>query len=122
VRDAWPDRRQVVVFQPHRYSRTRDLLDDFAEVLAGVDRLLITEVYAAGEEPIASADGRAICRAIRSRGQVEPIFVADLNTLADDLLAVIADGDVVLTLGAGSIGAAALELPASLRTLKAVKL
>ena len=122
VRDAWPNRRQVVVFQPHRYSRTRDLLDDFAEVLAGVDRLLITEVYAAGEEPIASADGRAICRAIRSRGQVEPIFVADLNTLADDLLAVIADGDVVLTLGAGSIGAAALELPASLRTLKAVKL
>ncbi len=122
ARDAWPTRRQVVVFQPHRYSRTRDLLDDFAEVLAGVDRLLITEVYAAGEEPIATADGRAICRAIRSRGQVEPIFVPDLNTLADHLSAVIEDGDVVLTLGAGSIGAAALELPAALRTLKAVKL
>jgi UDP-N-acetylmuramate--alanine ligase len=121
VRQAWPERRHVVVFQPHRYSRTRDLLDDFAEVLAGVDRLIITEVYAAGEEPIAAADGRAICRAIRSRSQVEPVFVAELETLATDLAAVLEDGDVVLTLGAGSIGAAALELPAALRTLKAVQ-
>jgi UDP-N-acetylmuramate--alanine ligase len=122
VRQAWPERRHVVVFQPHRYSRTRDLLDDFAEVLAGVDRLLITEVYAAGEERISSADGRAICRAIRSRAQVEPIFVADVNTLADDLAKVLEDGDVVLTLGAGSIGAIAHELPTALRTLKAVEL
>ena len=99
-----------------------DLLDDFAEVLASVDRLLITEVYAAGEEPIAAADGRAICRAIRSRSQVEPIFVAELGTLANDLAAVLEDGDVVLTLGAGSIGAAAQELPAALGTLKAVEL
>jgi UDP-N-acetylmuramate--alanine ligase len=122
VRQAWPDRRHVIVFQPHRYTRTRDLLDDFAEVLAGADRLLITEVYAAGEEPIAGADGRSICRAIRSRSQVEPVFVADIATLADDLLAVLEAGDVVVTLGAGSIGAAALELPAALRTLKAVEL
>ena len=88
VRAAWPERRLVVVFQPHRYTRTRDLMDDFAEVLAGVDRLLITEVYAAGEEPIATADGRSICRAIRSRNQVEPVFVAELDSLANDLLSV----------------------------------
>ena len=122
VRQAWPERRQVVVFQPHRYTRTRDLLDDFAEVLAGVDRLIITEVYAAGEEAISTADGRAICRAIRSRSQVEPIFVADINSLATDLSAVLEDGDVVLTLGAGSIGAVAQELPEVLRTLQAVEL
>jgi UDP-N-acetylmuramate--alanine ligase len=120
VRQAWPDRRHVVVFQPHRYSRTRDLLDDFAEVLASVERLFVTEVYAAGEEPIATADGRSICRAIRGRGQVEPVFVADLDNLADNLAAVLEDGDVVLTLGAGSIGAVALELPDALRTLKVV--
>ncbi len=120
VRAAWPQRRLVVVFQPHRFSRTRDLMDDFAEVLAGVDRLLITEVYAAGEAAIASADGRAICRAIRSRGQVEPVFVAGFETLADDLLAVLQAGDLVLTLGAGSIGAKALELPDELRTLAVV--
>jgi UDP-N-acetylmuramate--alanine ligase len=122
VRQAWPDRRHVVVFQPHRYTRTRDLLDDFAEVLAGVDRLLVTEVYAAGEQPIATANGRAMCRAIRSRSQVEPVFVADISSLADDLEAVLEPGDVVVTLGAGSIGAIAHELPASLKALRAVKL
>ena len=122
VRQAWPERRHVVVFQPHRYTRTRDLLDDFAEVLAGVDRLIITEVYAAGEEPISTADGRAICRAIRSRSQVEPIFVAEIDSLATDLSAVLEDGDVVLTLGAGSIGAIAQRLPEVLRTLTAVEL
>lgn len=120
VRQAWADRRHVVVFQPHRYSRTRDLLDDFAEVLAGADKLFVTEVYAAGEEPIPDADGRSICRAIRGRGQVEPVFVADLETLADDLAAVLEDGDVVLTLGAGNIGAVAQTLPAALQTLKVV--
>jgi len=122
VRQAWPERRHVVVFQPHRYTRTRDLLDNFAEVLAGVDRLIITEVYAAGEEVISTADGRAICRAIRSRSQVEPIFVAEIDSLATDLSAVLEDGDVVLTLGAGSIGAIAQELPEVLRTLQAVEL
>ena len=75
LRQAWPGRRLVLVFQPHRYTRTRDLLDDFANVLAGVDVLLVTEVYAAGEAPIKGADGRAICRAVRSRGKVEPMFV-----------------------------------------------
>ncbi len=114
VGSAWPGRRLVVVFQPHRYSRTRDLLDDFAEVLAGVDRLLVTEVYAAGEESIAGADGRSICRAIRSRGQVEPVFVPDLDQLPDVLSGVLRNDDLLLTLGAGDIGAVAAELPARL--------
>ncbi|MCE7902056.1 MAG: UDP-N-acetylmuramate--L-alanine ligase [Gammaproteobacteria bacterium PRO9] len=110
VRQAWPERRLVVAFQPHRYTRTRDLLDDFAEVLSGVDCLLISEVYSAGEAPIAGADGRAICRALRSRGQVEPVFVPAIEELGERLAGVVQAGDVVLTLGAGSIGAAALGL------------
>ncbi len=122
VRQAWPDRRLVVAFQPHRYSRTRDLLDDFAEALSAADRLLVTEVYAAGEAPIAGADGRAICRAIRSRGQIEPVFVPHIDELAGLLTGVVQPGDVVLTLGAGSIGSASLSLrdahadPGSTRT------
>ncbi len=114
VRQGWPNRRIVVVFQPHRYSRTRDLMDDFADVLSHADRLFVTEVYAAGEQPIAAADGRSVCRAVRTRGQVEPVFVADLKRLAEDLAPVLEDNDLVLTLGAGSIGAAALELPQQL--------
>ena len=110
VRQALPQRRLVVVFQPHRYTRTRDLLDDFAEVLSAVDRLLVTEVYAAGEAPITGADGRAICRAIRSRGQIEPVFIPHLDELPALLTGVVEPGDVVLTLGAGSIGSAALAL------------
>ncbi len=110
VRQAWPDRRLVVAFQPHRYSRTRDLLDDFAEALSAADRLLVTEIYAAGEAPIAGADGRAICRAIRSRGQIEPVFVPQMEELPGLLTGVVQTGDVVLTLGAGSIGSAALGL------------
>lgn len=110
VRQAWPERRLVVAFQPHRYSRTRDLLDDFAEVLSSPDCLLVTEVYGAGETPIPGADGRSICRAIRSRGQIEPVFVTDLDELSVLLTGVVQSGDVVLTLGAGSIGSAALAL------------
>jgi UDP-N-acetylmuramate--alanine ligase len=110
VRQAWPGRRLVVAFQPHRFSRTRDLLDDFAEVLSAADRLLVTEVYAAGELPISGADGRAICRAIRSRGQIEPVFVPQLDDLAALLTGVVQPGDLVLTLGAGSIGSVALGL------------
>jgi UDP-N-acetylmuramate--alanine ligase len=114
VRDAWPGRRIVVAFQPHRYSRTRDLLDDFADVLSAADRVLITEVYAAGEDPIAGADGRAICRAVRSRGIVEPVWVPRLDRLPKLLAGVLQAGDVVLTLGAGDIGAAAQKLPVAL--------
>ncbi len=114
VRDAWPGRRLVVAFQPHRFTRTRDLLDDFADVLSGADALLVAEVYAAGEDPIAGADGRAICRAIRSRGAVEPVFVPKLDRLPKLLGSVLRDGDVVLTLGAGDIGSAAQRLPLAL--------
>jgi UDP-N-acetylmuramate--alanine ligase len=114
ARDAWPGRRLVVAFQPHRYTRTRDLLDDFADVLSAADKLLVTEVYAAGEDPIAGADGRAICRAVRSRGVVEPVFVPKLERLPKLLGGLLQDGDVVLTLGAGDIGAAAQRLGAAL--------
>jgi len=110
VRQGWPKRRLVLAFQPHRYTRTRDLLDDFGRVLADCDVLLVTEVYAAGEAPIAGADGRAICRAVRSRGHVEPVFVERIESLAESLLAVLHDGDVVLIMGAGNIGAAAQDM------------
>jgi UDP-N-acetylmuramate--alanine ligase len=110
ARQAWPERRLVLVFQPHRYTRTRDLLDDFGRTLSECDVLLVTEVYAAGEAPIAGADGRAICRAVRSRGVVEPVFVESVETLADSLRAVLRDGDVVLTMGAGNLGAVAQDL------------
>lgn len=111
ARAGWPERRIVLAFQPHRYTRTRDLLDDFATVLAGADVLLLLEVYAAGEDPIAGADGRAIARAVRSRGGVEPIFVETLDELPAVLKGVVADGDLLLTMGAGDIGAFAARLP-----------
>lgn len=111
IRSAWPQRRLVVAFQPHRYTRTRDLLDDFAEVLASVDALILSEVYPAGEAPIAGADGRTLARAIRARGKVNPIFISAIGELADALQGVLADGDVVLTLGAGDIGHVAATLP-----------
>jgi UDP-N-acetylmuramate--alanine ligase len=110
VRQGWPTRRLVLAFQPHRYTRTRDLLDDFGRVLGECDVLLVTEVYAAGEAPIAGADGRAICRAVRTRGHVEPVFVEHVESLADSLRGVLHDGDVVLTMGAGNIGAVAQDL------------
>jgi UDP-N-acetylmuramate--alanine ligase len=114
ARQAWPGRRLVLAFQPHRYTRTRDLIDDFGRVLSEADALFVTEVYAAGEEPIANADGRAICRAVRGRGLLEPVFVEDVHALPGALGSVLADGDVVLTMGAGSIGAVAHALPAAL--------
>ncbi len=119
VRQGWPDRRVVLVFEPHRYTRTRDLLDDFAQVLSGADALLVAEVYAAGEPPIAGADGKALCRAIRSRGRVEPVLLKSLDELPQALADVARDGDVVLTMGAGSIGAASHELPGALARMVA---
>ena len=110
VRQGWPTRRLVLAFQPHRYTRTRDLLDDFGRVLGECDVLLVTEVYAAGEAPIAGADGRAICRAVRTRGLMEPVFVERVDDLAESLLGILHDGDVVLTMGAGNIGAVAQDL------------
>ncbi|HEY9201960.1 MAG TPA: UDP-N-acetylmuramate--L-alanine ligase [Gammaproteobacteria bacterium] len=114
ARGAWSDRCIVVVFQPHRYSRTRDLFEDFSKVLSEADTLLVTEVYAAGEEPVAGADGRALCAAIRARGKVNPVFVENLDELNESILNVIEDGDVLLTLGAGSIGSIAEKLPGAL--------
>ncbi len=101
---SWPQRRRVAVFQPHRYTRTRDLLDDFAQVLERQDPLIITEVYPAGETPISGADGRALCRAIRARGQVDPVFVENLTDLPKVLAAIVRHDDIILTLGAGDIG------------------
>ena len=110
ARAAFPGRRLVLAFQPHRYTRTRDLFEDFASVLSDVDLLLLAEIYAAGEPPIAAADGRALSRAIRLRGRVEPLFVEDIADLPADLLRVVRHGDVVMTMGAGSIGVAAQKV------------
>lgn len=115
AKGSWPDRRKVVVFQPHRFTRTQELLDDFSALLDDVACLVITEVYAAGEKPIARADGRALCRSIRARGGTDPVFVSDLRGLKEALVPILRDGDVVLTLGAGDIGRAARQLVAPLR-------
>jgi UDP-N-acetylmuramate--alanine ligase len=114
ARAAWPDRRLVVAYQPHRYTRTRDLFEDFTEVLSEVDALLVLEVYAAGEPTIAGADSRALCRAIRARGLVDPIFVGETADLSHTLSGVLQEGDVIITMGAGDIGAAAQQLPQQL--------
>lgn len=118
ARENWPNNRLVVAFQPHRYSRTRDLFDDFAAVLSEVDVLCLSEVYPAGEQPITGADGRALSQAIRIRGKVDPVFVADIQLLADTMCSILQDGDILLTLGAGNIGAIAAELPQRLRGQK----
>jgi UDP-N-acetylmuramate--alanine ligase len=110
VRTGWPQRRLVLAFQPHRYSRTHDAFDDFVAVLSQVDVLLLAEVYAAGEAPLAGADGRALSRAIRARGQVDPVFVEDIEQLPDLLHDIVADGDIVVTMGAGNIGAVAARM------------
>jgi UDP-N-acetylmuramate--alanine ligase len=94
----------VLAFQPHRYTRTRDCFEDFVKVLTGADLLLLAEVYPAGEAPIVAADGRALVRAIRVTGALEPIFVEDIGEMAQQIMNVARDGDVVLTMGAGSIG------------------
>ncbi|WP_455367180.1 glutamate ligase domain-containing protein, partial [Kaarinaea lacus] len=114
IRQQWPDRRLVLAFQPHRYSRTRDLFDDFTQVLSEVDVLVLMEVFPAGEEPIAGADGRALSRSIRTRGSVDPIFVEDVNELPNVLSGIVQDQDIVLTAGAGNIGSVALTLPQKL--------
>ncbi|MDH3532715.1 MAG: UDP-N-acetylmuramate--L-alanine ligase [Gammaproteobacteria bacterium] len=115
ARAGWPKRRIVLVFQPHRYTRTRDLMDDFATVLSAADVTIVLDVYAAGEAPIAGADGRAIARAVRSRGAVEPVFVESLDELLPVLDGLVREGDLVLTMGAGDIGAYAAGLPQLLR-------
>jgi len=114
VRQAYPGRRVVLAFQPHRYTRTHALIDDFGKALSAADVLAVTEVYAAGEAPIPGADGRAICRTVRGRGRLEPLFVARVEELAAALRGVLADGDVLVCMGAGNISAVAHALPAQL--------
>ena len=110
ARSAFPGRRLVLAFQPHRYTRTRDLFEDFVAILATVDALILTDVYAAGEPPIVAADGRALARALRVAGKVEPVFVENVADVAQAIGVIARDGDVVLTMGAGSIGSVAQQL------------
>jgi len=117
VRQGYAGRRVLLAFQPHRYTRTRDLIDDFGKELSGADVLCVTEVYAAGETAIPGADGRAICRAVRSRGQLEPLFVEKVEELAQALKDVIRDGDVIVAMGAGNISTVAHALPGALAAL-----
>jgi len=107
ARGAFPGRRLVLAFQPHRYTRTRDCFEDFVKVLSTVDALLLAEIYAAGEAPIVAADGRSLARALRVGGKVEPVFVEDIAAMPQTIMDVARDGDVVLCMGAGSIGAVA---------------
>lgn len=113
AQDAWPGRRLVMLYQPHRFSRTRDLYEDFVRVLSEVDGLLLMDVYSAGEAAIPGADGRALCRSIRQRGKVEPIFVEDNREIESLLKSVLQDGDLLMTQGAGDIGGVATRLAAA---------
>jgi UDP-N-acetylmuramate--alanine ligase len=115
ARGAFPGRRIVLAFQPHRYTRTRDLFEDFVKVLSEADALLLAEVYPAGEAPIVAADGRSLARAVRVAGRVEPVFVESIGEMPAAIRAVAQDGDVVITMGAGSIGTvpAAIAQPAA---------
>lgn len=110
IREGWPERRLVMVYQPHRYTRTRDLFEDFTQILSQADALLLLNIYSAGEKPIAEADSKALSRAIRLRGQVDPIFVDQPDEIVSVIPAFIEDGDIVLVMGAGSIGHVAEQL------------
>ncbi|WP_227743674.1 UDP-N-acetylmuramate--L-alanine ligase [Hafnia alvei] len=110
ARAGWPERRLVMVFQPHRFTRTRDLYDDFANVLCQVDVLLMLDVYSAGETPIPGADSRSLCRTIRGRGKLDPVLVSDAATLPATLAQFLENDDLILTQGAGNIGKVARTL------------
>lgn len=110
VREGWPGRRLVMIYQPHRYTRTRDLFEDFVDVLTQVDQLVLLDVYSAGEPPIPGADGRALSRSIRNRGTVDPVFVQDVDGVADVLENLLQPGDIVITQGAGNVGGLAQTL------------
>ncbi len=116
ARGGWPGRRLVLVFQPHRYTRTQEQFEDFVQVLSSVDLLVLCDVYPAGEAPIPGADGRTLSRAIRARGEVDPVFVQDLAEVPRVLSNLVAEGDLILLMGAGDIGALAQRLPEALRT------
>ncbi len=110
IREGWPDRRLLMIYQPHRYTRTRDLYEDFVDVLSHVDSLVLLEVYSAGETPIPGADSRHLCRSIRGRGQVDPIFVEGVDGVPEVVADIVQPGDIVLTQGAGNVGLLAVEL------------
>lgn len=110
VRTSWPERRLFMIFQPHRYTRTRDLFEDFVDVLSQVDVLILTEVYSAGESMIPGADSRQLCRSIRNRGQIDPIFVEGIDGVPEIVKDLVEPGDIVITQGAGNVNALALEL------------
>ena len=110
IKKGWSEKRLIVIFQPHRYTRSRDLFEDFCQVLAELEVLIVMEVYAAGEEPIAGADSRSLCRAIRLRGKVAPVFVEDRNEIHSLLPGLVEEGDILLVLGAGDIGSLPGEL------------
>jgi len=112
IRSNFPERRLVAMFQPHRYSRTRDLYEDFVSVLSRVDVLLLLDVYPAGEDVIAGADGRSLCRSIRQRGRVDPIFIEDKADISTILRDVLKDNDLFLTQGAGDVGVLSAQLAA----------
>lgn len=118
ARDAWPGRRCVLVFQPHRFTRTRDLFDEFCEVLSGVGDLILLDIYTAGEEPVRGVDSVALCRAIRKRGANTVIYVRQMGEVADILAHMLQDGDLLITMGAGSIGTLAPELSKHFRVNK----
>ncbi len=118
AKQVWPNKRIVTVFQPHRYSRTQELMDDFTQVLAEVDQLLLTEVYPAGEKEIPSANSHALARAIRVRGKVEPILISDLDQVANSINDIAQDNDVILLMGAGSIGRVAKDIVKNLTDLQ----
>ncbi len=120
ARGAFPGRRVVLAFQPHRYTRTRDAFEDFVKVLCKVDELLLTEVYAAGEKPIVAADSKSLIRAVRVNGKLEPKFVGTVDALAQAILDVAQDGDVVLVMGAGSVGCVAPDVAQSRKRLKLI--
>jgi UDP-N-acetylmuramate--alanine ligase len=103
ARRVWPERRLVMAYQPHRYTRTRDLYDDFVKVLSEVDALLLVDVYAAGEAPIAGADGKALCQGIRDRGHLNPVFANDPEDAHQLLHSIVRDNDVLLVQGAGNV-------------------
>jgi UDP-N-acetylmuramate--alanine ligase len=110
ARGAFPNRRLVLAFQPHRYTRTRDCFEDFVKVVGQADAVLLAEVYSAGEEPIVAADGRSLARAVRVAGKVEPVFVDDIAAMPEAIFEVVRDGDVVMCMGAGSIGGVPAKL------------
>ena len=121
IRANWPQRRLVMIYQPHRYTRTRDLYEDFAQVLSEPDALLLMDVYSAGEAPIAGADSRSLCRSIRARGKLDPIFIENKAELPDVLANVLREGDLLLTQGAGDIGGIAKQLASLKLDLVALK-